>query len=949
MNRDIRLYIANKRVDLTDELSLPMNYQLEDFSNPTIIKNGFSKTISIPGTKNNNKLFGEIYKLDRMQHYEEWTGGETLSRMNFDPSKRTDFQIFKDGELMESGYMQLNDISIDGKAITYNITLYGGLGDFFYNLKYNEDGTTKTLADLRYFIEDDNGNVLPADSELDFTINKELVYDSFMKDYSVEGNKLTDTIAFLPAYNGLYDDFDSSRCLVNTNGLHTQAFPRSVTESGVTYTTKNGFGEADLENDYTEWQMKDLRSYHQRPAIKVSKLVKAICREENSGYKVTFDNTFFNDRNPYWSKTFVALPLLTSNDYDASTEEFNSVGQFNTDSFWFGANTTERNISDGIITVNGQHITVGSDGVIDLSALQSGSKLNLSVNFQLFAHPTNTSADTLYMYYKPDYEVNVGGHTLHYTNGQVYQWHTVQLVVVNADTNEELAFSSAYQFEDHKIIVNNKPYILQLPNGAAVSLVNGSYKRDGNRYFFQSNEGGNTWNLKVNDCPIANRVKIILKTYATKGALPSAYLTPEYKLATSTSAKDGYFYWAETAIESASGGITVEGDVTSGKPFSKATLLKTEQSPTDFLLNYTKLFGLYFIKDIAEKSIFICTRNTFFNGKVNDWTKRIDYLKNITVTPILFDKKYYMMALDTPATKYATRYKSQYNQEYGQQRLSTGYNFNYDTYNLYGENTYQQTIPAIDSNRFYRNFYDKSGNIVPSFVNDNCTFTLWSEDEETSVDIYGANVIGSYIEWNAQGRDIFAKQCFFSGDYDLQEIESSLVMWNGLKRVEDSNGNIFDFWLTDDLDLMGETPCYIFTENEYDASGNRIAIQVNRLPQYINCLTDSSSNVSYSLDFGLPKEIYFGNYAYSEDATVYSNFWKAFYNDQFHIDTKKITCFVKLDRMNQSYLREFYWFENAIWILNKVDSYDVTNDNTVRCEFIKCQDVNNYTNGQTTF
>lgn len=136
------------------------------------------------------------------------------------------------------------------------------------------------------------------------------------------------------------------------------------------------------------------------------------------------------------------------------------------------------------------------------------------------------------------------------------------------------------------------------------------------------------------------------------------------------------------------------------------------------------MFGLYFIKDIAEKSIFICTRNTFFNGKVNDWTKRIDYLKNITVTPILFDKKYYMMALDTPATKYATRYKSQYNQEYGQQRLSTGYNFNYDTYNLYGENTYQQTIPAIDSNRFYRNFYDKSGNIVPSFVNDNCTFTL---------------------------------------------------------------------------------------------------------------------------------------------------------------------------------------------------------------------------------
>jgi hypothetical protein len=69
--KDIRLYIANKLVDCTDGISLPMNYQLEDFSNPTLVKNSFSKTISIPGTKNNNKIFGEIYKLDRMQHYEE--------------------------------------------------------------------------------------------------------------------------------------------------------------------------------------------------------------------------------------------------------------------------------------------------------------------------------------------------------------------------------------------------------------------------------------------------------------------------------------------------------------------------------------------------------------------------------------------------------------------------------------------------------------------------------------------------------------------------------------------------------------------------------------------------------------------------------------------------------------------------------------------------------------
>lgn len=295
--RDVRLYIANKLVDCSEKLSLPVNYIQEDFNNPTIVKNSFSKTITIPGTKNNNTLFGEIYKLDRMQHYEEWTGNPELNGINFDPSKRVDFQIFKDGELVEDGYMQLNDVLIDGDKISYNITLYGGLGDFFYGLKYKEDGTTKTLADIRYFIEDNNGNVLPEETEMDFIANKEFVSECFDNDFSVEGNKLKDTITFMPAYNGLYEDFDSSHCLINT--VNQTIFDTSYTEDNVTYTPYNGYGFANLEKDYTEWEMKDLRSYHQRPAIKVSKLIKAICREENSGYDVTFDGKFFNPRNPY--------------------------------------------------------------------------------------------------------------------------------------------------------------------------------------------------------------------------------------------------------------------------------------------------------------------------------------------------------------------------------------------------------------------------------------------------------------------------------------------------------------------------------------------------------------------------------------------------------------------------------------------------------------------------
>ena len=45
--QNVRLYIANKCVDFSNELSIPFTYQLEDLNNPTIIKNSFTKTIEI--------------------------------------------------------------------------------------------------------------------------------------------------------------------------------------------------------------------------------------------------------------------------------------------------------------------------------------------------------------------------------------------------------------------------------------------------------------------------------------------------------------------------------------------------------------------------------------------------------------------------------------------------------------------------------------------------------------------------------------------------------------------------------------------------------------------------------------------------------------------------------------------------------------------------------------
>ena len=141
-------------------------------------------------------------------------------------------------------------------------------------------------------------------------------------------------------------------------------------------------------------------------------------------------------------------------------------------------------------------------------------------------------------------------------------------------------------------------------------------------------------------------------------------------------------------------------------------------------------------------------------------------------------------------------------------------------------------------------------------------------------------------------------------------------------------------------------PCYLYTVNESNLDGKSIAIKIDTLPQYIR-YNINNVYIKSSLDFGLPRELYIDNIGYPEDTTIYSQYWKSFYNDQFNVNTKKVTCFVRLDDLDVKYdlLRQFYYFEDSYWVLNKIDAYDINSDSTVRCEFIKVQDINSYLAG----
>ena len=219
MRRKISLYIADQLVDLDDQSFILFNYQMDDLSNPTIVKNSWSQQITLKGTPANNQIFGGSFQADRRVEY---MGGET--GVDFNASKKTPFTIYDEmGQILESGYVKLDSITRVGADIQYKVTLYGGLGSFFYALSYDENGNKRTLADLDYL---STGN---PDSELTFTINAESVRNAWSRlRTDTSAPAMFDVINFAPAYNGIPEgNFSPDKGLIVPSEV---GLPNSITE-----------------------------------------------------------------------------------------------------------------------------------------------------------------------------------------------------------------------------------------------------------------------------------------------------------------------------------------------------------------------------------------------------------------------------------------------------------------------------------------------------------------------------------------------------------------------------------------------------------------------------------------------------------------------------------------------------------------------------------------------
>jgi hypothetical protein len=130
--------IVEYELDLYDNVSIPINKSIIDIQNIAERKSDFSKTITLPGTSNNNNIFSNIFNLARSVQNDNTYNFAP----DFNPSLKADAILYKNGIVQLQGYLQLTNINVlDDYEIEYEIIIIGKTANLFQDLgdkKLNE-------------------------------------------------------------------------------------------------------------------------------------------------------------------------------------------------------------------------------------------------------------------------------------------------------------------------------------------------------------------------------------------------------------------------------------------------------------------------------------------------------------------------------------------------------------------------------------------------------------------------------------------------------------------------------------------------------------------------------------------------------------------------------------------------------------------------------------------
>lgn len=118
------LFIEGNRVDISADISSLLTFAIDDLKNFATRQTAFSKTIVLPGTSTNNRLFGAIFETGTSNEYDS-----TVSNIgvNFNPSVSAKALLFQDNLQTFKGTVRMLEILNDKGRIEYEVALNGEL------------------------------------------------------------------------------------------------------------------------------------------------------------------------------------------------------------------------------------------------------------------------------------------------------------------------------------------------------------------------------------------------------------------------------------------------------------------------------------------------------------------------------------------------------------------------------------------------------------------------------------------------------------------------------------------------------------------------------------------------------------------------------------------------------------------------------------------------------
>ncbi len=137
------IFVENNRVDVTADISALLTFALDDVKDFSSRQTTFSKTVVLPGTANNNRLFGNVFNTGSTNYYDAALNN---TGYNFNAAKSAAVIIFQDNLQTFQGKLRLLTIVRNGKNIEYEVAMFGNLTALNVALEpssiTNTDGTT---------------------------------------------------------------------------------------------------------------------------------------------------------------------------------------------------------------------------------------------------------------------------------------------------------------------------------------------------------------------------------------------------------------------------------------------------------------------------------------------------------------------------------------------------------------------------------------------------------------------------------------------------------------------------------------------------------------------------------------------------------------------------------------------------------------------------------------